>query len=118
MNTTTIAIADDHQLFLKSLGMMIESFKNFKIDLEAQNGQLLIEKLEKAAVLPDIILLDVNMPVMDGPATAAYLSGQYPAIKLVALSMKDDDITIISMIKAGVCSYLLKDMHPDELEKA
>lgn len=118
MNKTTIAIADDHQLFLKSLGMMIESFKNFKIDIEAQNGQMLIEKLEKASALPDIILLDVNMPVMDGPATAAYLSVKYPAIKLVALSMKDDDITIISMIKAGVCSYLLKDMHPDELEKA
>ena len=58
------------------------------------------------------------MPVMDGRQTAEYLTEKYPAIKLVALSMKDDDATIISMIKAGCCSYLLKDIHPEELNKA
>jgi DNA-binding NarL/FixJ family response regulator len=58
------------------------------------------------------------MPVMDGKQTAEYLSQKFPAIKLVALSMKDDDATIISMIKAGCCSYLLKDIHPEELNKA
>jgi DNA-binding NarL/FixJ family response regulator len=58
------------------------------------------------------------MPVMDGPKTAAAISEKYPQIHLVALSMKDDDTTIINMIRAGCCAYLLKDIHPNELEKA
>lgn len=114
----TLAIADDHQLFLKSLSLLISSLKDFTIIAEAMNGQDLIDKLEIKKQEPDIILLDVNMPVMDGKETAEYLTQKYPAIKLVALSMKDDDATIISMIKAGCCAYLLKDIHPDELDKA
>jgi DNA-binding NarL/FixJ family response regulator len=114
----TLAIADDHQLFLKSLSLLISSLKDFTIIAEAMNGKDLIDKLEIKKQEPDIILLDVNMPVMDGKVTAEYLTKKYPAIKLVALSMKDDDATIISMIKAGCCAYLLKDMHPDELDKA
>ena len=118
MKNISIGITDDHQLFLKSLGYMIDSFKGFTIVAEAMNGKILIDKLSKMKDLPDIILLDVNMPVMDGAATAAYLTEKYPAIKLVALSMKDDDTTILQMIQAGVCAYLLKDIHPNELEKA
>lgn len=114
----TLGIADDHQLFLKSLSLLITSLEDFTIVVEAMNGKDLIEKLESKKIEPDIILLDVNMPVMDGRQTAEYLSEKLPAIKLVALSMKDDDATIISMIKAGCCSYLLKDIHPEELNKA
>lgn len=118
MKKISIGITDDHQLFLKSLSLMIESFRNFSVTVEASNGKQLIEKLSRLKSLPDIILLDVNMPEMDGPATAAYLSEHYPQIKLVALSMNNDDNTIISMIRSGTCAYLLKDMHPDVLEKA
>lgn len=114
----TIGIADDHQLFLKSLSLLISSLEGFTIIAEGMNGKDLINKLELKKIEPDIILLDVNMPVMDGRQTAEYLTEKYPAIKLVALSMKDDDATIISMIKAGCCSYLLKDIHPEELNKA
>ncbi len=114
----TLAIADDHQLFLKSLSLLIGTLEDFTIVAEAMNGKELIDRLEAKRIEPDIILLDVNMPVMDGRATADYLSKKYPAIKLVALSMKDDDATIISMIKAGCCAYLLKDIHPEELNKA
>ena len=113
-----IAIVDDHQLFLRSLGLMVNSFGGFSIVLEALNGKELIDKLPGLSDAPDIILIDVNMPVMDGVATAKYLSEHYPLVKLVALSMKDDDTTIISMIKAGCCAYLLKDIHPNELERA
>lgn len=118
MKKITIGLADDHQLFLKSLTLMIETFKNFSVTVEASNGKQLIEKLSKMKSLPDIILLDVNMPEMDGAATAEYLSKQYPEIKLVALSMNNDDSTIIKMIRSGTCAYLLKDMHPDVLERA
>jgi DNA-binding NarL/FixJ family response regulator len=113
-----IAIADDHQLFLKSLEMMIESFNGYRVVADATNGEVLMQKLAGCAELPEIILLDVNMPVMDGPTTAAALTQKYPQVKVVALSMKDDDATILKMVRAGCCAYLLKGIHPDELEKA
>ena len=113
-----IGIVDDHQLFLKSLSILIESFPTFDIVIDALNGESLLNKLASAKVEPDIMLLDVNMPVMDGAKTAVAIASKYPLIKLVALSMKDDDTSVINMIKAGCCAYLLKDIHPDELEKA
>lgn len=113
-----IGITDDHQLLLKSLCILLESFPSFTVVLEATNGEILLQKLEAATVLPDIILIDVNMPVMNGIQAAAALSGKYPQIKLVALSMRDDDSAVIGMIGAGCCAYLLKDIHPNELEKA
>lgn len=112
-----VGIVDDHQLFLKSLGLMLESFNNYKVVLMAVNGKDLQEKISKKN-LPEIILIDVNMPVMDGIATATWLKQTYSSVKMVALSMNDADKTIIAMIRAGCCAYLLKDTHPDELEKA
>lgn len=113
-----IGIVDDHQLFLKSLAMLIESIPGCEIVVEALNGKDLGEKLEQKKVIPDILLVDVNMPVMDGPATVVYMQRHYAGVKLVALSMKDDDHTILTMLRAGCCAYLLKDIHPNELEKA
>ena len=113
-----IGVVDDHQLFLKSLSILINSFSSFEIVLDALNGESLLKKLESAKDYPDILLLDVNMPIMDGAKTAAAISAKYPTIKLVALSMKDDDTSVINMIRAGCCAYLLKDIHPNELEKA
>ena len=113
-----IGIVDDHQLFLKSLSLMLGSFQNFTVAVEALNGKDLQEKLKSLKALPEIILLDVNMPVMDGLATAQWLNNNHPEIKVIALSMNDNDKTIIDMLKAGCSAYLLKDTHPDELEKA
>lgn len=114
----TIGLVDDHQLFLKSLELMLESFKNYTVVVEASNGKELQAKLANAANIPDIMFIDVTMPVMDGVETATWLTKNYPAIKLVALSMNDNDNSILGMIKAGCCAYLLKDTHPTELEKA
>lgn len=113
-----IGIVDDHQLFLKSLSLMLKSFKVYDVVAEAVNGKELQEKLQHCAVPPSIMLIDVNMPVMNGIETAKWLSANYPDTKLVALSMNDNDTVIIDMIKAGCCAYLLKETHPDELEKA
>jgi DNA-binding NarL/FixJ family response regulator len=114
----TIGLVDDHQLFLKSLQLMLESFKVYEVVIEALNGEDLKNKLKSSGKVPDLMLVDVNMPVMDGIATCKWLTKEYPAMKLIALSMNDTDTAIIDMIKAGCCAYLLKDTHPNELEKA
>lgn len=114
----SVGIVDDHQLFLKALSLMLAGFENFTVVVEALNGKDLQEKLRYIHLVPDIMLIDVNMPVMDGIATTSWLSENYPAIKLAALSMNDADKAVIAMIKAGCCAYLLKDTHPAELEKA
>lgn len=115
---TKIGLVDDHQLFLKSLSLMIESFGSYEVILEALNGKDLQDKIKGKKELPEMILLDVNMPLMNGKETATWLTEHHPQIKIVALSMNADDKAIISMIKAGCCGYLLKDTHPTELEKA
>ena len=104
---TSIGIVDDHQLFLKSLSLMLKSFKVYDVVVEALNGKELQEKIQQGAVVPSIMLIDVNMPVMNGIETAKWLSTNYPQTKLVALSMNDNDAVIIDMIKAGCCAYLL-----------
>lgn len=113
-----IGLVDDHQLFLKSLGLMLDSFNNYQVILEASNGKDLQQKITNTTNVPSIILIDVSMPIMDGIETAKWISENYPTIKLVALSMNENDHSIIAMIKAGCCAYLLKDTHPNELEKA
>ena len=117
-NTVTIGLTDDEQLFVKSLAMLINTFHGFNTVMEALGGEELLKKLDSSAQRPDILLLDVNMKAMDGIQTAGRVAQKFPGIKLVALSTSDDDTTIISMLKAGCCAYLLKDIHPDELEKA
>jgi DNA-binding NarL/FixJ family response regulator len=114
----SVAIADDQLLFLKSLESLINSFRDCETVIDSLNGDELLKALELTNPLPDIALIDVNMPVMNGEETARRISEKYPLIKIVALSMKDDDTTIIKMLKVGCSAYLLKDIHPHELEKA
>lgn len=113
-----VGIVDDHQLFLKSLSLMLSGTSEFDVVIEAVNGKDLQEKIKVIKQLPDIMLIDVSMPIMGGIETAAWLAEKYPAIKLAALSVENSDKIIIAMIKAGCCAYFLKDIHPTELEKA
>lgn len=113
-----IGIADDQQLFLRSLSNLICSFNGFEVVVEALNGEELLKQVGALDTLPDIILIDVQMPVMDGPSAVANIAAGYPSIKTVALSMKEDDHSVLRMLRAGCSAYLLKDVHPRELEKA
>jgi DNA-binding NarL/FixJ family response regulator len=116
--TINIGLVDDHQLFSKSLGLLLSSFKNVEVVIDAVNGKDLQEKIANFPTVPDIMLIDVSMPIMNGPQTAEWLHKAYPKIHLVALSMDDKEQTVIQMLKAGCCAYLFKDIHPAELEKA
>lgn len=113
-----IGIVDDHQLFSKSLGLLLTSSENFELVVDAVNGKDLQDKLATRNVLPDILLIDVSMPVMNGPQTARWMRATHPAVKLAALSMSDSEESVIEMVKSGCCAYFFKDTHPDTLEKA
>jgi DNA-binding NarL/FixJ family response regulator len=112
-----IGLVDDHQLFRKSVTLMLSSL-GFDAVVDAGNGKELQEKFSKLTSLPDIMLIDVEMPVMNGVDTARWLKQTHPSVRLVALSMNDKEHVIMSMIRAGCCSYLLKDTAPDVLEYA
>lgn len=113
-----IVIVDDHVLIAKALEGIIDNFNDFEVIYGCENGKDLIDKFENDAKIPDIILLDISMPIMDGFETAAWLTKNHPEIKVMALSMQGDDNSVIKMIKNGAKGYLLKNTHPKDLETA
>ena len=113
-----VAIADDHLLIAKAISGIVEGFKDFEVLYEVENGKALQDKCQLTKNIPDIVLLDISMPVMDGFATAAWLKETHPEVLIMALSVQDDDESLIKMIKAGARGYLHKNVHPAELEKA
>ncbi|WP_396176827.1 response regulator [Flavobacterium sp.] len=114
----SIVIVDDHVLIAKALSGIISNYENFRVLYECENGKELIEKLKFEKNCPKIVLLDISMPVMDGFETAKWLKENHPEIKIMALSMQDDDQSVIKMIKNGAHGYLLKNTHPAHLEQA
>lgn len=110
-----VAIVDDHALLASSLEQLIDSFPGFSAIYHARNGVELQRKLQSDAEVPDLILLDVNMPVMDGFETAEWLTKNHPEIKFLTLTMDDDEFTVLKMLRLGAKGYLLKDIHPDHL---
>ncbi len=117
MSERKIAIVDDHAMFRKGLTALINLFPNHVVVLEAANGKDFIEQLQPG-LLPDIVLLDISMPVMDGYMTANWINNHYPEMKILALSTMESDAAIIKMIKAGAKGYILKDAEPAELKQA
>jgi DNA-binding NarL/FixJ family response regulator len=111
-----IALADDHVLLRSGLVALLEKL-GYNVVLEANNGKELISSIEKG-VNPEIILLDINMPQMDGYETALWINKNRPEIKILVLSMYDDETAIIRMLRNGAVGYILKDADPPELRQA
>lgn len=111
-----IALVDDHTLLRKGLAALVQSL-GYEVLLEADNGKELITQITKN-IIPDLVLMDINMPVKDGYETTLWLRQNYAGIKVLALSMYDDEMAIIRMLKNGAKGYILKDAEPGELKIA
>jgi DNA-binding NarL/FixJ family response regulator len=111
---TAIAIVDDHTLFRKGLISLLSESDEIEILFDASNG-LELKKFINSNHLPEVILMDINMPQMDGYAATKWVTKTYPSVKVLALSMFDEDKPIIEMLKSGAGGYLLKESRTSEL---
>jgi len=119
MDNKTIAIIDDHGLFSKSLGFMIEQISDFKVINTFANGLEYVNFINSHKEIEvNIILLDINMPIMNGMETMRWIKDNQPNQKVIALSVNDDEQVVVKMIKSGVKGYLLKDCDPDYFKEA
>src|ERR1700760_4338252 len=112
-----VVLVDDHVLLRNGLASLIRSFGRFDVLYEASDGKDLIRQL-KISRRPEIVLLDIGMPEMDGYETACYLRRHYPEVRVLALTMSDMDSSIVRMLKNGAKGYILKDIDATGLERA
>ncbi len=112
-----IAIVDDHTLFRSGVANLLSEFDEIDVLFQASSGIDLQQKIS-ADNLPDIILMDITMPLMDGYEATKWVTAQYPGISVLALSMFDDEKSIIKMLKSGACGYLLKESNASDLLEA
>lgn len=111
-----MAIADDHNLFRKGVLELLKAFDEITLLADASNGAELLEKIEHN--LPDVVMLDLEMPEMDGVATSRYLLSKYPDVRILVMSTYGDEALVESLLDEGVKGYLLKNSEPDELRQA
>ena len=112
-----VVLVDDHALLRSGLASLIRGFGEYDVLFEACDGRDLIRQLRQSR-RPDIVLLDINMPDMDGFETACWLKRNCPEIKVLALSMYDTDSSVVRMLKNGAKGYILKDIEATELREA
>lgn len=112
-----LALCDDHQLFRKGLRQLIEDFDiETSIIWEAENGEDALHYI-RLGLHPDLLILDAQMPVMNGAETAAALKNEFPSVKILVLSMMDDEAGILYLLRQGVRGFISKDIRPKELEE-
>ncbi|MGB8193088.1 MAG: response regulator transcription factor [Chitinophagaceae bacterium] len=116
-DTTYIALVDDHVLLRNGLASLVNSFDGYKVLLEAKNGEDFIKQL-KPRQAPNIVLMDIKMPVMNGYETAKWITDNLPQTKVLALSVMDDEIAIIRMVRCGAKGYIVKDSETNVFRKA
>jgi DNA-binding NarL/FixJ family response regulator len=113
MSKIKIAIADDYRIFREGLKVGLSADDNLEVVLEADNGEDLLKGLQ--AISPDVILMDLKMPIMDGMEATKEVRKKYPLVKVLVVSMYDDDKFIIHLMENGANGYLLKNAEPDEI---
>ena len=113
-----IVVCDDHKLFRKGMGALLSDFEFIGAISEAGNGVELLKLLDNLDETPDLILLDINMPEMDGIETTKQLKKSYPNIRILILSMEEDSHLVSFLVSEGINGYILKNADPEELELA
>jgi DNA-binding NarL/FixJ family response regulator len=116
MEQIKVAIADDHQIFRKGVILSMRSYTNIKFVLEANNGEDLIANLAEAQ--PDIVLCDLKMPKKDGIDTTKQITKEFPNIRVIILTMYEDERFVGHLMDCGAAGYLLKSTDPSEIKKA
>ncbi|MEJ7625309.1 MAG: response regulator transcription factor [Ferruginibacter sp.] len=111
-----VAIADDHKIFRKGVILSMRTYANIKFIMEADNGDDLIEKIPGA--LPDVILCDLKMPKKDGIDATKIITKNYPSIRVIILTMYEDERFVGHLMDCGAAGYLLKSTDPSEIKRA
>jgi DNA-binding NarL/FixJ family response regulator len=120
MGVIKVAIADDHKIFRKGVILSLRPYTNIKFVLEADHGQQLLDGLQDIATeeKPDVILMDLRMPMKDGIETTKQVAKQFPQIHIIALTMFEDERFVSHMMEIGANGYLLKSADPAEIKRA
>lgn len=113
-----VAVADDHAVVRDSISKIVSSYDGFSVKYKAKNGKDLIEQLKVTTSTPEICLLDIQMPEMNGYETISYLKKNWPGVKVLALSMLDDEFSIIRILRLGACGFVSKSSTLTELRDA
>jgi len=116
MDTIKVAIADDHKIFRKGVILSLRPYHNIQFVQEAENGDDLIKGIADAS--PDIVLMDLKMPVKDGIETTKYLNKHFPKVRVLILTMYEDERFVGHLMDSGANGYLLKSTDPDEIKQA
>lgn len=114
----SVVVVDDHALLSQAIGGLVDGFEQFTVLYTCMNGQELLDKLRNPKNIPDVVLMDVNMPILNGIETTAHLHQSHPQIKVLALSIEEDETVILKMLRAGAKGYLMKDVKKGELQRA
>ncbi|WP_017756463.1 response regulator [Calidifontibacillus oryziterrae] len=115
-DTTRIVIIDDHQLFREGVKRILELEKNFEVVAEGDDGEEAVSLVEQYN--PDVVVMDINMPHMNGVEATAKLVEKFPDVKVLVLSIHDDESYVTHALKTGAMGYLLKEMDADSLIEA
>jgi DNA-binding NarL/FixJ family response regulator len=116
MEEIKVAIADDHKIFRKGVILSLRSYSNLKFVMEADNGQELLDKIPET--MPDVVLCDLKMPVKDGIDATKMITKNYPNIRVIILTMYEDERFVGHLMDCGAAGYLLKSTEPTEIRKA
>jgi DNA-binding NarL/FixJ family response regulator len=116
MEEIKVAIADDHKIFRKGVILSLRSYTDLKFVMEADNGQELVDKIPES--MPDVILCDLKMPIKDGIDATKMITKNYPNIRVIILTMYEDERFVGHLMDCGAAGYLLKSTEPTEIRKA
>lgn len=118
MGHFSVVIVEDHTLLSQAIAGVVDGFEHFRVSYLCKNGAELVEKFRLEKSIPDLVLMDVNMPIMNGIETTQWINDNHPGVNVLALTVEEDENIILKMLRAGAKGYLLKDVDKKTLEMA